>query len=544
MSCPSSTPPRRRALEVALLIRDGGDRPLDPRAVNVAVRSAVQLLAEHGPLVIAIDDIQWLDASSASAVGFALRRLDGSNVTLLLARRLGVEVGGPIESSLERRRDRACRHRAAQPRRDPRAPASAAGRPFARPTLLRIHDVSGGNPFYALELGRSVAAAESTGPAVEPLVVPTGLEALVSARLEGFDGQTREALHLCAAQARLTPAQLLGLGIDGDALQPAIEGQVIEVTDGGVRYTHPLLASVLYQGLPAVERRRVHGVLAGVVDDPLGRARHLALSTDSPDAGVAAVLEEAAAAAAGAGRTDRGIRARRARASPDAAGSRRRSLSTIAGRSANAPRSRRRRPSPSARRRARGRTHRQAGCAPRRSCWRPRFWIHPGRRFSCFEQRFARRPESQASRPRSSSDSACTCASRTASPRRASHARAAVELAEQSGEDDVRAEAIAGLAIVRFNAGDPDARALAERAVKLGTASGDERAALIAGMSLAHVLLWSRELERARTLLEGICTEWGDRDERMLANALWYLSLVELHAGRLSLASELRRAGP
>jgi AAA ATPase-like protein len=85
---PHLTAPQRRALEVALLVEDPAGRPVDARALGVAVRSALQLLAEDEPLVVAIDDLQWLDASSASALGFALRRLPDASVLLLWTRRL------------------------------------------------------------------------------------------------------------------------------------------------------------------------------------------------------------------------------------------------------------------------------------------------------------------------------------------------------------------------------------------------------------------------------------------------------------------------
>ncbi len=98
---PALTPPRRRALEVALLVEDTAGRPVDQRALGVAVRSAVELLAEDG-LVLAIDDLQWLDASSASALGFALRRLPDANVLLLWTRRLGErEPASPVESAID-----------------------------------------------------------------------------------------------------------------------------------------------------------------------------------------------------------------------------------------------------------------------------------------------------------------------------------------------------------------------------------------------------------------------------------------------------------
>ena len=73
--------PRRRALEAALLIEDASDQPVDARTLAVAVRDALQLLAETGPILIAIDDVQWLDTSSANALVFAVRRLVGAERT-------------------------------------------------------------------------------------------------------------------------------------------------------------------------------------------------------------------------------------------------------------------------------------------------------------------------------------------------------------------------------------------------------------------------------------------------------------------------------
>src|SRR5215212_7959982 len=85
---PALPAPRRRALEVALLLEEPGTDTLDPRALGMAIRSALQLLAEDERLLVAVDDLQWFDASSARALGFALRRLGGSHVSLLLAERL------------------------------------------------------------------------------------------------------------------------------------------------------------------------------------------------------------------------------------------------------------------------------------------------------------------------------------------------------------------------------------------------------------------------------------------------------------------------
>ena len=66
---------------------------VDPRTLGVAVRSALEALAAEAPLVLAVDDVQWLDPSSASALAFALRRLREQPILLLLARRLGDRSG-------------------------------------------------------------------------------------------------------------------------------------------------------------------------------------------------------------------------------------------------------------------------------------------------------------------------------------------------------------------------------------------------------------------------------------------------------------------
>ena len=308
--CPSSLAPRRRALEIALLVRDDVDEAVDFRTLAVAVRTALQLLAARGPVLVAIDDVQWLDASSNSALAFALRRLPDEDVRLLLARRLA--EGIPV-SELEQAIDQDRLERLHV------GPLSAGalhgilerqlGRVFARPTLLRLHDAAGGNPFYALALARGLAT--DLDP-TQPLPVPETLEALVRARLAGLPDETRETLLLASAHGRIKPAQL-----DDDTLEPAFADHVIELADGVIRFTHPLLASVLYQGASAEARRRAHARLAESVNDPIARARHQALASEEPDAEIAAALEQAAALAMRPGGADRGRRVGRACTPPD-----------------------------------------------------------------------------------------------------------------------------------------------------------------------------------------------------------------------------------
>src|SRR5262249_32662341 len=289
---PALAAPRRRALEVALLREEAGDDAVDPRAVGIATQSALLALAEGRPLLVAIDDVQWLDASTADALAFALRRLSTNRVLLLLSRRVFPgSRASRIEQALDS--DRVCRlavgpltvgalHRLLRDR---------LGEPFARQTPLRLHAQSGGNPFYALQL------------AVSPSEVPETLEELLRGQISGFPASTRDALALASAFGP-TPENLFRrAGVDPAVLRPAFEANVIERAGGMIRFTHPLLSSVLYTGL-GDGRRDVHARIAEIADEPLLRAKHLALAREEPDAEVAAELETAAALAG-----DRGARA-------------------------------------------------------------------------------------------------------------------------------------------------------------------------------------------------------------------------------------------
>jgi hypothetical protein len=169
-------------------------------------------------------------------------------------------------------------------------------RPFARQTLLRIHEQSGGNPFFALELARVLDV--NVDP-LEPLPVPETLDELVRARLAGLPAATRDALALASALGTPSPSLLERAGIGADALAPALSAHVIEWDNGTIRFTHPLLSSMLYNDLRG-QRRGVHERIAAIVPDQVMRARHLALATDEPDASVAAGWTRTIAAGRGA----------------------------------------------------------------------------------------------------------------------------------------------------------------------------------------------------------------------------------------------------
>jgi DNA-binding NarL/FixJ family response regulator len=282
---PALVPPQRRALETALLIAEGTGAP-DQHTVSVAVLAAVELLAAERPLVIAVDDVQWLDSPSRTVLEFVARRLGARPVALVLAERIEREDPSTLELSLPCKRIRlgplspGTLHRLIHDR---------LGVALPRPLVLRLHETSGGNPFYALELARALIASGRDATPNEPLPVPGNLRELVARRLAALSNSTRDALLAAAATARPTRALL-----PRDALDEALDADVLALHREHVRFTHPLLASVLYADATRSERRAVHRRLAECLVDPEEAARHLALATSEPDESVAARIEVAA----------------------------------------------------------------------------------------------------------------------------------------------------------------------------------------------------------------------------------------------------------
>jgi DNA-binding CsgD family transcriptional regulator len=282
---PVLPPPQRRALEAALLVADESVTP-EPQTVSVAVLGALRLLAEERPLVVAIDDVQWLDGPSRTVLEFVARRISSHPVVLVLAERVEHEGTPTFELGVESVRinlgplSPGTLHRLIHDRLDVA---------LSRPVLLRLHETSGGNPFYALELARSLISAGGATAPNEPLPVPGKLRELVGRRLAALSRSTRDALLAPAASARPTRALL-----PRRALDEALDAEVLVLHGEHVRFTHPLLASVLYADAGRRKRRAVHRRLARGVADPEEAARHLALATSEPDESVAARIEQAA----------------------------------------------------------------------------------------------------------------------------------------------------------------------------------------------------------------------------------------------------------
>jgi DNA-binding CsgD family transcriptional regulator len=530
---PMLSPPRRRALEVALLRREASGDSADHRALAVAVQDALQLLGERERIVVAIDDVQWLDPSSASALAFALRRLGKSRVLLLLARR-AVDGSQPatVEGALDAERVERLRvgplsvgalHRLLHDRLE---------RPFARQTLLRIHERSGGNPFFALELARVLDA--DVDP-LEPIPVPKTLEELVRARLAGLPAASRDALALASALGTPSESLLERAGVAADALEPAAAAHVIERANGTIRFTHPLLSSVLYRDL-GERRRDVHRRIAEILDDPLRRARHLALSSDAPDARIAAALDDAATLAA-----ERGASAVAAELAEQALRLTRSDACDEHNRRALVA----------------ARAHRAAGEWTRASTIASDLLkasdLGPlraetlllladlealDRAVALLEEALREAHSRPALQSRIHRLLAWAVRHSRGFVEAREHARVALELADEVDDDALRVEALATLTFLGSAVGDADAPAHAARAYELATAAGDPELLKQATGALADVLDGRRDVDEARALLEREYHEWRERDEVWATSVLWDLAWVELWGGDWPLAAE------
>jgi DNA-binding CsgD family transcriptional regulator len=293
--------PQRRAIEAALMRSEPTNEALAQTLLGTAVRSMLAELAEATPLVIAIDDVQWLDPASAGTLGYALRRLGDARVGLLAAYRSGMP--SPIDLKAIPAAERwelrvgplslgALHH----------VLVSRLGHSPARSTLVRIHDASAGNPLFGLEIARRIQEVGEP-PLGQPLPVPTDVRELLRQRIHRLPATTRDALLTIAAQREATRAGVaaaLGRDVTID-LEEASREDILRIEGEAITFSHPLFAAAMYSDVSDTERRAAHARLALTVEGVEKRARHLALASDGPDEPVASVLEEAGHGAASRG---------------------------------------------------------------------------------------------------------------------------------------------------------------------------------------------------------------------------------------------------
>lgn len=302
--------PQRVALEVALLRRSPDLRAHGRRAVGAAALSTLRRLCSTRRVLLAIDDLPWLDRATADTLRFALRRLRTEPLRLLVTRRVADGLRSddadetaplhelvPVES-LERRRLGPLDASAIG-----RLLGERLGTPLPSQSVRLLAERTAGNPFWALEVGAALALNDSGNDPLSDLPVPGSLSAMVAERVAAISPPAREALLVVSALSH-PPAELVTRALAGvvpdppQAIDDAVLAGVVAESAGRLRPSHPLLGSAALDRLPRSSRAALHRRLAAVVTDPEQHARHRALAgAGGPDAEVATALDVGAEAA-------------------------------------------------------------------------------------------------------------------------------------------------------------------------------------------------------------------------------------------------------
>lgn len=294
--------PQRYAIDRLLSRTDSAEEATDRRSVAAAFLSVIEALARGAVVLMAIDDLQWVDLASAHVLAFAARRTTG-RIGVLGAVRTSRQ-SAPA-SWLQLPRPETLQRITLRPWSNADLHtllSNRLGRPFPKPTMQKIFHTSGGNPFYALELARSIH--ENPGGGAE--LLPGSLNELVQARVDSVELATATAL-LAASSVADPTIDLVADAVDMDrgellgVLESAEEQEIIQLDGARIRFTHPLLARGVYLGASAADRRAMHRRLAGVVEESELRARHLALAATQADSTTLRALDVAAESARGRG---------------------------------------------------------------------------------------------------------------------------------------------------------------------------------------------------------------------------------------------------
>jgi DNA-binding CsgD family transcriptional regulator len=285
---------QRAALEGALAIGApaGGER----FAVQLAALGLLERAGESGPLLALVDDLQWIDRATTSALFFIARRLGGAPVALVLAARTDSQVAGServpelrvggldLEGSRE-------------------LLSTRSGTIVPQRVAARLHAETRGNPLALMELTALLTRAQLEGRAQLPDPLPLGEDLAIAfaAVLDALPDETVRALTVVAAVDRddvaAVASALATLDISAAALAPAEAAGVLVRSAETLSFRHPLLRAAAYQRASTEERRRAHRALAGALSHPADRDRyawHLAASAAMPDEAIAAELEQAA----------------------------------------------------------------------------------------------------------------------------------------------------------------------------------------------------------------------------------------------------------
>ncbi|BBG02672.1 ATP-binding protein [Pseudonocardia autotrophica] len=284
--------PQAAALRGALGL---SDEPANRFLIGAAVLSLVSDLARDRPVLVVVDDAQWIDEATAHSLGFVARRVGTDPVLVLLTGHSdpssgpweglpALEIGGLSDE-------------------DARTLLSASV-PEARPSLIdEVTRTAGGNPLALHELPTLVREPDDAPlppPGGDPVPIGPRLRRAFQARVEAMSAPTRALLLLAAAEDRGDRLALhragTGWDIDATTWDDVLHSGLLRTAGSRVEFRHPLIPAAIYDGAALSERQAAHRALAAVLPPSAveERAWHLAAAAETPDEDVAALLELAA----------------------------------------------------------------------------------------------------------------------------------------------------------------------------------------------------------------------------------------------------------
>ena len=293
----SLPPPQARVLNL-ILRREEPEGSFDRLSLAVAVHACIRAVTSTGPLLVAVDDVQWLDRPTVRTLAYAVRRLAGTRTRIAVVQRSGAARGWPFEldQAMSEGRIDAVRLGPVEPSGLSRILRTTLGWAPAWPRLLRIAELSGGNPFTALELARAFGG-EGFEEHLDALPSGGAID-LARSRIGELAAPIREAVELASVPRSPTIDLLRRLAPAASDLRSVLaraeRAGVLALEGDRIRFAHPILAAAAYDSVPPDRRKELHRAVALLSDDLEERARHLAAAAEHPDAEVAMALEGAA----------------------------------------------------------------------------------------------------------------------------------------------------------------------------------------------------------------------------------------------------------
>jgi DNA-binding CsgD family transcriptional regulator len=291
--------PGPQAKVIRMILRqEEPDGQFDRLSLYVAVSAAIRVLAADRPLLLAVDDAQWLDQPTARTLAFVVRRLADTAARVAVVRRSGeaVEWLGELTRAVPDDRLDTLSLAPIGPGDLSRILRRALGWAPAWPRIVRIAELSGGNPFYALELTRAVGGVRSGEDLDRPLL--DGVLELAQARIAKLPSRVRDAAEMVSIPHTPTLELLQRLDpADADldkTLEDAQRLGILTLDGKRIRFSHPILGAAVYGSIPAARQHRLHLAVAELATDLEERAHHLAQANDGPDTQVAQALADAA----------------------------------------------------------------------------------------------------------------------------------------------------------------------------------------------------------------------------------------------------------